>query len=161
MENEKLTISELVETESWKKFNKKLELYGSIVFIIGFILLLFKIGKPTMFVAGLSSMACAYFFIGFNILKTDSKILSKSFYKFHGLSLALAYITIMFSFMNWPFPVLECIYISGIGIIISIILGLRAITNGIEIPNKPLFFIRLFATIGLLIYSYFGLLLFK
>ena len=156
-----MTISELVETEDWKSFNSKLEFYSSIMFVIGFVFLLLKIGKPTtIFVAGLSSMTLTYFFIGFNRLKSDSNILSTSFYKVHGWSMALGYLSIMFGFLKWPFPVIECFYISSIGLLISLIMGVRAINNGLEIAKKNLYFIRLIVTAGFMAYSYLHLMLF-
>jgi len=131
MEEDKLSIQELVRTEGWKIFSKKLELYTAILLGITIVLWIagFSHKHPfaMLLTASLTSMAILCFFMGFNIFESDSKIISFLFYKLYGFGLAIGFITVLFIHQHWPGANEIMLLLSTGMILISSILGIREI----------------------------------
>jgi len=147
-----MSIKELIETEEWKKFMRKLEKTGSIFAGIAFIL---SFGTPLanpLFITGFGTLAIVYFFSGFYELKTENRIITFLFYKIYGFALTFSCISIVFYFMNWPF-FKNSLSISIIGIMIAIFFGLKykKTEENVNLLDK-LFYIRLVIALGLLIF---------
>ena len=157
MENQKKSITEIVETDAWRKYTKKLELYSSLIFIVGFLFFLFKLDNSknsNLLSIGLFAMIINYFFIGFNILKTDTKTLSYWFFKIHGWSLSLAYLSIYIALNDFPFPVFLLFLTAVLGVLSSFIWGIRIKMECTESPQiNWLYFLRLSVSSALLIYT--------
>jgi len=156
MNENKIPLNELVKTEAWGKFIRKMELYASI--LIGVIVLLILLGYTTndnfrlLLIVTLGSSATTCFFIGLNSFKSDSEILSNLFYKIHGFGLSLGFVTLLFITIGWPYPKEIMIILSISLIVISLLLGIRE-KNGENKNNIDWrYFLRIFVALVPLIY---------
>jgi succinate dehydrogenase hydrophobic anchor subunit len=156
MEDNRLTIDELVQTDAWKKFMMKLEIGGAIFLGITIIMIIAGYTDNGNFRIILSmtltvlSVFC--FFLGFHKFDSESKILSYLFYKVHGYGLFLGFITILFIRNNWPYPKDIMTIVSIILILISLLLGMREKINENKNNLNWRYFIRIFVALIPLIY---------
>lgn len=133
MENKKLTIEELVQTEEWNRFMKKLEIFSAI--FLGIVVLMNITGLTHIKIFGLiltltlSTLSISCFFTGFQKFNSESKILSFLFYKIYGFGLSIGFMTLLFIKQKWPYPNDLLAIISAILIVISLILGIREKIN--------------------------------
>jgi len=156
MQNKKLTIEELVQTDEWNKFMKKLEIFSAI--FLGIIILMIVAGLTHIKSFGLiltmtlSTLSISCFFTGFQKFNSESKILSFLFYKIYGFGLSIGFMTLLFIKQKWPYPNDLLAIISTILIVISLILGIREKTseNANDLDWK--YFLRIFIALVPLIY---------
>jgi FlaA1/EpsC-like NDP-sugar epimerase len=129
-----MDIYEIVQSEGWKKFSEKLELYSSVILVIAILLLLFgesgKNASETMFTISLSTLSVTSFFMGFKKYESELKFLKKYFYQIYGFGIALGIITILFIIQNWPSSKESMAGLSLIFILTSLILGIREKNKG-------------------------------
>jgi hypothetical protein len=156
MEENKVTMNELVQSEGWKKFMNKMDLYCLI--FLGFIIVMIIVGYTDnktfrlLSTITLMSLATTSFFIAYNKFESESNILSKWFYKIYGLGLSLGFLTVLFIQQSWKFPIDIFSVISAIMLIISLVLGLREITGENKNKLNWILFIRLIVAMVPLIY---------
>jgi hypothetical protein len=156
MEEKKMTISELVQTDDWKKFMKKLEIFSAV--FLGIIILMIALGFTTnksfglILTLTLSTLSITCFFTGFQNFNSESKILAFIFYKIYGFGLALGFMTLLFIKQKWPYPNDLLAIISTILIVISIILGIRERTSEKANNIDWKYFLRIFVALVPLIY---------
>jgi hypothetical protein len=156
MDENKITMDELVQSEGWKKFIKKMDLYCLI--FLGAIIIMIAVGYTDnktfrlLSTITLMTLAITSFFIAYNKFESESNILSKWFYKIYGLGLSFGFITVLFILQNWKFPIDIFSVISAIMLIISLVLGFKEITGENKNKLNWIFFLRLFVALVPLIY---------
>jgi len=108
MEEKKVTLEEIVQSEGWKKFINKMDLYCFAFLVAILFMIVFGLADSKYFTLLLTitlmSLAITSFFIAYNKFESESKMLSKWFYKIYGLGASLGFITILFIQENWKFP---------------------------------------------------------
>jgi hypothetical protein len=156
MENRKLSIGELVQTDNWKRFMKKLEIISWI--LLGAVLLMKVVGYSEnenfrlILTMTLTTFSILCFFIGLSKFDSDFRMLSILFYKIYGFGLSLGFITLLFIQTALPYPVELMTIISTIIIIISLFLGIRERLSENKNNINWLFFVRIFVALIPLIY---------
>lgn len=150
-----MTMDELVQTENWKKFMNKMDLFGIILLVISIILIVagFKFERfVQIYITTLSLLSIIGFFIGFSKFNSESKVLSFVFYRIYGYGLALGFATLMLVLLSFELPLKTMIIISIIMLSTSLILGLRERmsenTNNIDWK----FFLRIFIALLAIFY---------
>jgi len=129
MENEKITIEELVQTEGWKKFTKRLELYSAIFFAATIIMMLVGYTENGLYrqilvmTLGLFTILC--FFLGFSNFISESRIFSVIFYKIYGWGLSLTFIISIVIQLEFGFPKETMTILVLIMLSLSTLLGIR------------------------------------
>ncbi|HEY4789668.1 MAG TPA: hypothetical protein VIH57_26645 [Bacteroidales bacterium] len=129
MENKKMSIEEMVQTDEWKRFTKRLDLFSAILLVV--IILLLAAGFSIhgrfriLLTLALSTLSVTSFFTAFQKFNSEFRLLSFLFYKIYGLGLALGFITVLFTLQKWPYPGDLLSIISVIMISVSLILGIR------------------------------------
>jgi hypothetical protein len=155
MENKPMNIAELVASDGWKAFTKKLELIGSVVFGAALVMYLAKIhGSGTFLTLGGSTLAVVYYFEAFKTFHSSSKLLSSVFFKIHGLGLSFSWIFVLFTLEHWPLPKTVFFFGSLIALLVSLLIGLR-LNNQEEHPEiTKLYFIRLMVALAMIVFVY-------
>jgi hypothetical protein len=129
MKNQQMSISDIVQTEGWKQFMKKLEIAAFVLLILSYILhisgLAAKFPTGTINTLSLNTFAVVCFFMAFNTFQSESKVLSFLFYKIYGFGLSIGFIASLFLIQKWPFPSIAFMIVSIIASAISLILGFR------------------------------------
>jgi len=157
MEENKLTMEELVQTEGWKNFNRKLELYTSILLAVILILWTLGLSKNNSFnmilTATLGTLTILCFFQGFSIFESESKLMSYLFYKIYGFGLAAGFMSLLFIYQKWSYPKELMAILATLLILISLVLGLRELSGENKNRINWKYFLRIFvALIPLLFY---------
>ena len=133
MEENNLSISEIVKTEGWKNFSKRLELYTAILLVIIIIMWIAGLSKNSLFgvifPAAMMTLAVLCFFIAFNLFESESKIMRFLFFRIYGFGLSIAFVCLLFIRQNWPFPKEIMAVVSALMILVSLILGLREVSG--------------------------------
>jgi hypothetical protein len=157
MEQPKISIDELVQSASWKKFMDKINLYSGIMLAILIIMIIlgYTDGKNFRLIAiiTLMTMGTSSFFMAFLKFESESAALSKWFYKIYGLGLSFGFINLLFIIQHLKYPIANFfIPLALLLMSISFFLGLREITG--ENKNKLdwQYFLRL--SIGLFPLAY-------
>jgi peptidoglycan/LPS O-acetylase OafA/YrhL len=156
MEEKKVTMEEIVQSEGWKKFINKMDLYCLAFLVAIFFMIVFGSTDSKYFTLLLTitlmTLAITSFFIAYSKFESESKMLSKWFYKIYGLGASLGFITILFIQENWKFPEEIFSIVAAVLLIISLILGLREITGENKNKLNWKYFLRLFIALAPLIY---------
>ena len=147
MENKNLTFKELVQTENWRKFIKRLEITSAIMIVILVIMIITKYVDNSNFrillKITLPTLAIYCFFIGFNRFDSESKTMSYLFYKIHGFGLAIGFFTSDFIISRIPYPKDIMIILSLILICITLVLGIREILRANKNKIDWKYFLRI------------------
>jgi len=154
MDDKNLTIKEIIESEGWKDFTKKLEIIGAIVSLIGLVTVIINKNIDSvgfLFALGFLTLAINYFYFGFKQYESESRIISLLFYKVYGFGLSIASITALFIIEKWPYPKQEMIILAIILHVISISIGLKERSEGRK-DKWLIYFIRPTISIIVLIY---------
>lgn len=157
MERNKLTISDMLETDEMKKLIRKLEIIS--VALLGIIILMIVFGFTTNESFGLiltltfTILSLNCFFIGFKSFNSESKILSLLFYKIYGFGLALGFMSLLFIRQKWSYSNDPLLYISFTMITFSLVLGVREKMDGNKNNIGLKYFLRIFIALLFLIYT--------
>jgi hypothetical protein len=156
MEEKKVTLDEIVQSEGWKKFINKMDLYCTVFLVAIFFMIVFDLTDSNYFNLLLTitfiTLAITSFFMAYTKFESESEMLSKWFYKIYGLGASIGFITILFIQENWKFPREIFGIAAGLLLIISLILGLREITGENKNKLNWKYFLRLFVALVPLIY---------
>lgn len=156
MEDKKITMDELVQSEGWKKFMNKMDLYCAI--FLGILFLMIITGNTDNKIFRLLShitlitLAATSFFIAYNRFESESGILKKWFYKIYGIGLSLGFVTILYMQRNWKFPIEIFSIVSVFMLVVSLILGIKEVNNENKNKLNWIYFLRLFIALVPLIF---------
>jgi|WetSurMetagenome_2_1015567.scaffolds.fasta_scaffold574947_2 hypothetical protein len=139
MEQQKISMDELVQSAGWKKFMNKLNLYCAI--LVGILILMILLGYTgnrnfrMISMVTLMTLATTSFFMAYLKFESESKALSKWFYKIYGLGLSLGFVDTLYIVLHYNFPAGKVLIpIAIIFMSVSLFLGLREISG--ENRNK-------------------------
>ncbi len=156
MENKEMTIKELVQSEGWINFSKRLENYSAI--LLGVIVLMLIAGYSEsknfnlILTITLTMLSILCFFIGFQTFDSESKVLTYWFYKIYGFGLAIGFLTLLFISQDWSFPKEILTVLSTVFIFVSLFLGFKEKTSGNKNSLDWKYFLRLFIALIPLLY---------
>jgi hypothetical protein len=159
MENQKATMDEIIQSAGWKKFMEKLDLYCAI--LLGVLVIMMVLGytgnKNFRFISlvTLLTLATTSFFMAYLKFDSESKVLSKLFYKIYGIGLSLGFINILFIKQLFKFPFGNVVTPFAILLMsISFFLGLREVSGENKNKLNWIYFLRLSLGLFPLIYLY-------
>ena len=118
-----MKFEELLKSEGWILFAKKLEIMGALVLLIGLIIYFIKDIGNAFLATGFISLAIVYFFDGFKESKS-SILIPSSFFRIYGWGLAISSVSLLFTLMKWPISTYSLI-ISMVIVLIYILMGLK------------------------------------
>ena len=151
-----MKISELVQSEGWIKFSKRLELISASFFAITIIMLVAGYTENNLYrqilTMTLGFFAILSYFIGFNNFNSESKIISFIFYKIYGYGLSITFLTSIFIYLDFKFPKEIVIITSVVMLSTSTLLGIKEkMSENINNINW-LYFIRIIIAVTTFLY---------
>jgi hypothetical protein len=147
-----MTLNELVESNNFKAFAKKVEILSGVLSILGVILILIKVELSqvkTIFMVGFSSLSIIYIALSYTKFNSEEKI-ARYFFKIYYWGLAITALWVGFTLLHLPTSILM-VPIAVILILASLFLGLKYKTEEHKDQINFIYFARLIIAIVLLL----------
>lgn len=146
-----MAFKELIESNNFKAFAKKVEILSGVLSILGVILILSKVEFSqvnTIFMVGFSSLSVIYAALSYTKFNSEDKI-AQYFFKIYYWGLVITALWIGFKLLHLPVSILM-FPIAAILIIASFFLGLKYKTEEHKEQINVIYFARLIIAIILL-----------
>jgi hypothetical protein len=147
-----MTLNELVESNNFKAFAKKIEILSGALSVLGAFLVLLKVEFSQVYIIlilGYFSLSFIYVALSFRKFNSEDKI-AKYFFKIYYWGLAITALWVGFTLLHLPTSILM-VPIAAILILASLFLGLKYKTEEHKDQINFIYFARLIIAIVLLV----------